>query len=101
MADYQINPRFKPAPDIDPVLVRQTSEPDHLAAKREWFVEAASEAAVSDECTFFRYSVNDDPAALLIEGWTERPADQGEQRWSWLSGYVQGLRAKIEGDAAR
>lgn len=84
-SNLRVNPNRTPPPDIEPVLVRQTAEPEHLAAKREWFVEAAADAVVNDGCTFFRYSVHEEPEALLIEGWTGRPADQGNQRWSFTA----------------
>lgn len=85
----------KPLPDIEPVLVRQTAEPEHCENPREWFADVASDAAVEFGCAFFRYSLQPSPipavvppealvkppVALLVEGWTERPADQREPRW--------------------
>lgn len=80
-SNLRIDPNFTPPPDIEPIVVRQTSEPEHLESPRDWFSDAAADASVDEGCTFFRYSHHDDPQALLIEGWAERPADCGEQRW--------------------
>jgi hypothetical protein len=48
---------------------------------RAWFAAQAEQGKVQG-CTFGRFSVNDDDEQLaLVEGWTERPDDQGEIRW--------------------
>tara|TARA_R110000796_G_scaffold15155_1_gene48686 strand:+ start:730 stop:957 length:228 start_codon:yes stop_codon:yes gene_type:complete len=71
----------------DPIYVAQTFDPEHCDSqfsKQEWFRERAGEASEKG-ATFGRYSVWPDGTGLLIEGWTKRPADQGEQRWAVIS----------------
>ena len=89
MPSYKIDPDAPLPPDIEPFYIRQTGETDHCMAAEDWFKGAAKDAH-GEGARFFRYSVEPDesgkkPKALLIEGWTEQPADQGQPRWSWAA----------------
>jgi hypothetical protein len=72
----------------EPFLVRQTFETEHVAtreAARRWQEEMTEEARAQGG-TFARFSWHDEDGVtvgLLFECWTEQPADQGEQRWSF------------------
>lgn len=78
------NDDLKPQPDIEPIFVAQTSEPEHLADPAAWF-RGMLEQAKAEGAVLARCSRHDDPPALLFEGWAERPDEQGEQRWSWAA----------------
>lgn len=83
----------------EPEFVSQTSDPDSCATPRQWFSEMGAEASVESGCTFFRFSLLPAPmagkaaakekpkiTALLIEGWVNRPIDQGDPRWQLNNG---------------
>lgn len=67
---------------MEPIFVRETQNPKHLAAPTSWFSAMAEEAA-RQGCGFARCSADDaeHPTALLIEAWAYRPKIQGAQRW--------------------
>ncbi|QIG74577.1 hypothetical protein EVC10_069 [Rhizobium phage RHph_Y25] len=63
----------------EPEYIRQVHQDPSL--HRAWFEECGAEAK-AEGCTFGRYSTHpDDEQLALVEGWTQRPNDQGEIRW--------------------
>lgn len=68
----------------EPVYVAQTDEIGEALDAMTWWQLRAKEAFETHGATFFRYSVWSEsmPNLILIEGWVERPDDQGELRWA-------------------
>ena len=62
-----------------PSYIAQVQQNPNL--HRAWWGKREAEAR-AEGCTFFRYSYDaDDDSIALIEGWRERPADQGPLRF--------------------
>lgn len=78
----------KISPDIEPIYVAQTHEPEHIEgsdAPRLWFQKQIAEAK-GEGATFPRFHRRtEEPAGLLFECWTERPLNCGEPRWSFAA----------------
>lgn len=68
----------------EPVYIAQTAEPEHLTPEGlgAWYQRCIEEGRARG-CTFGRFSVDDhtNVKMALVEGWVERPEDQGEIRW--------------------
>ena len=63
----------------EPGYIRQTA---HSKDFYVWFVVCRREAE-ADGFTWFRFSINDtyNPTMALVEGWKEKPDDEGPIRW--------------------
>lgn len=63
----------------EPKYIRQVHQDPSL--HRVWFEKCTAEAQ-AEGCTFGRYSTHpDDEHLALVEGWVDRPDDQGDTRW--------------------
>lgn len=67
----------------EPKYVVQTGEALTPEESRAWIQKRVDEAK-AEGCRYFRASHNEKPFALLVEGWEERPEDEGPQRWSFV-----------------
>lgn len=69
----------------EPIFIRQTFDIERMASplsRRIWIEETAAEARASG-VSFLRVTItDDDESGLLLEGWRERPEDQGFPRWN-------------------
>lgn len=77
----------------EPIYIRQTGDidiTDHEAC-RAWFRECGIDATAAG-ASWFRYSVHETLPLLLIEGWEDRPLDQGVPRWSLVAQEAQNVR---------
>lgn len=73
----------------EPEYVAQTAEEKTASEKRAWFMTRAREASAEKGCTWFRYAQHtSDPDLILIEGWVERPENEGALRWSMVKEQV-------------
>lgn len=66
----------------EPFYIAQTGEPGHLAYPLAWMANRLDEAWTLG-ARHSRFSSHHNPPALLVEGWTQMPADEGEPRWSF------------------
>lgn len=66
----------------EPTYIRQSGDILTPAEKRAWLEGAVAEAR-TEGATWFRATEHPAiPNLLLLEGWTERPDSEGEQRWA-------------------
>jgi len=73
----------KPRPNIEPIYIRQTGEPEHLKNPFDWIGEC-NEQARAEGATFPRVSwwpPEGEIEVLLYEGWAEQPLDQKAPRF--------------------
>ncbi len=67
----------------EPSYIRQTAEREHVSREgRQQWIRNAWDAALAEGCSHGRVTISNDETMLLMEGWTERPADEGAPRWS-------------------
>lgn len=67
----------------EPEYLAQTGEPMTWEERNAWILARRAEAKARG-CTFGRISTHpDNRDLLLIEGWKERPDDQGEPRFQF------------------
>ena len=63
------------------IYLRQSAERRTPSERSAWFQACADEARRKG-CQWLRFSVLPDNDNLtLVEGWDERPASEGDQRW--------------------
>ena len=67
---------------VEPGFIVQTDTVLTTAERRVWFQERAREAR-RQGFIWMRHSINPDvdPVLTLVEGWKERPKEQGAIRW--------------------
>ena len=71
----------------EPEFIAQTAEPMAKDEIQVW-ITAQVEAGRAQGATFFRAATHPDITGLfLVEGWNERPNDQGEPRFQMVSGH--------------
>jgi hypothetical protein len=74
------------SPETEPFFVAQTFELDLEASAecgRIWIEDQATKAR-NEGATWFRCTVSDSRDGLLIEGWKNRPENEGEPRWQLM-----------------
>jgi hypothetical protein len=74
---------------VEPEYLAQTAETSGGDERQVWIRFRADEAR-SRGITFFRAAYDDKQNLLLLEGWKERPEDQGEPRWQMTSDVKDG-----------
>lgn len=71
---------------VEPEYLRQSGDPMSDGEQVSWFQEARAEAE-AEGVTHLRYSVHPEiPNLRLVEGWSTRPANEGEPRWQLTAG---------------
>ena len=72
----------------EPEFLAQPAEPMSSDERMIW-IRAQVEAGRASGATFFRAAQHPDiPELLLVEGWNERPDDQGEPRFQMTANAV-------------
>jgi len=65
----------------EPLFIARGTMTDDPADSRQWFREQTQEAHTSG-CGWIRGSYDEDRRLLLLEGWVDRPDEEGQQRWT-------------------
>ena len=71
---------------IEPVYLAQTAEKMDDMKRIDWWNARSREATATKGCAFFRPSHDPDKDLTLLEGWTERPDEEGTPRWQLARG---------------
>jgi hypothetical protein len=71
---------------VEPDYIRQSGDPMTEGEQVSWFQEARAEAE-AEGAMHLRYSVHPEiPNLRLVEGWKDRPSNEGEPRWQLQAG---------------